>query len=132
MSSFSLFGGDESITLIEYKDDKGEFKTFDAAKKGLDEKVLARLEEYKKDAVFVKDLRYVVNAGRIVQRPSEAGSAIESCSAQPCSSSRWENRGFDSCDDPERARPRSVCRDGDVDGSPSPRFESRDLEAGGV
>lgn len=59
MSSFSLFGGDESITLIEYKDDKGEFKNFDAAKKGLDEKVLARLEEYKKDAVFVKDLRYV-------------------------------------------------------------------------
>ena len=31
-----------------------------------------------------------------MQRPSELGSAIESCSAQPCSSSWWENRRFDS------------------------------------
>jgi hypothetical protein len=59
MASFNLFGGDESITLIEYKDDKGEFKTFDAARAALDKRVVDRLNEYKKDVAFVKELRYV-------------------------------------------------------------------------
>ncbi len=58
MSSFNLFGGDESITLIEFANEDGQYNDFATVKTALIQLIKTQLQEYSAP-VFVKDLRYV-------------------------------------------------------------------------
>lgn len=60
MSTYHLFGADESYTIIEFEDGNepaGEFASWDAVKNAAIKAITDQLKGYPK--VFVHDLRYV-------------------------------------------------------------------------
>ena len=57
MPSYNIFGADESMTLIEFDDESGEYKDWDAAKEAAISDLKQQISRYK--GVFVQDLRYV-------------------------------------------------------------------------
>ncbi len=57
MPSYNVFGADESITLVEFDDDSGEHKSWEAARAAAVSDLRQQLARY--TGVFVHDLRYV-------------------------------------------------------------------------